>query len=256
MANLYRPSAHLFDVDPRDITRDDIAFYLERAKALGGAVLDLGCGTGRVCVPLAESGSETWALDLSEEMLEQLRVKMARLSAPARGRLHVVHASMAGFDLGRKFELIIAPYRAFQALSERSEQEACLESVMSHVSDRGRFIMHVFKPKGVLDESWVQPESFDWSVVDPRTGRTVSRYERRRRIDLERQVLHVDLIYRVEGSTRDIVEPLAISYFFEEQMRALLRRHGFQIVEELGYFDGRPIASGPELIFVCGRTNR
>jgi len=256
MANLYRPSAHLFDLDPRDITRDDIAFYLEKAKGLGGPVLELGCGTGRVSVPIAESGSEIWALDLSEEMLAQMRAKIGRLSAPVRRRLHVVHASMAGFDLGRKFDLIIAPYRAFQALSERPEQEACLESVMGHLSDQGRFIMHVFKPKGALDESWVQPESFDWKVVDQRTGKSVSRYERRRRIDLDRQVLHVDLIYRVEGSGREIIEPLAISYFFEEQMRSLLRRHVFRIVEEFGYFDGRPIASGPELIFICGRDNR
>lgn len=256
MANLYRPSAHLFDLDPRAITRDDIGFYLERAKALAGPVLELGCGTGRICIPLAESGSEVWALDLSEEMLAQLRGKLGPLSAPVRQRLHVVRASMAGFDLGRKFDLIVVPYRSFQALSERSEQEACLESVLDHLSDRGRFIMHVFKPKGALDESWVQPESFDWKVVDPRTGRSVSRYERRRRIDLERQVLYVDLIYRVEGSARDIIEPLAVSYFFEDQMRSLLRRHGFQIVEELGYFDGRPIASGPELIFVCAHGDK
>ena len=77
----------------------------------------------------------------------------------------------------------------------------------------------------------------------PGTGKTVSRYERRRRIDLERQVLHVDLIYRIEGSYEEVIEPLAISYFYEEQMRSLLQRHGFYIVNELGYFDGRPIAS-------------
>lgn len=92
--------------------------------------------------------------------------------------------------------------------------------------------------------------------LDPRTGKSVSRYERRRRIDVDGQVLYVDLIYRVEGSTQDIIEPLAVRYFYEEQMRSLLQRHGFDIVEELGYFDGRPIASGPELIFICRRARR
>lgn len=256
MANLYRPSAHLYDLDPREITRDDIAFYLAKAKELSGPVLELGCGTGRVSIPLAEDGSEIWALDLSDEMLAQLRGKLKQLSAPAIQRLHIVHGSMAGFDLGRKFDLIIVPFRAFQALAERAEQEACLECIKKHLSDRGRFIMHVFKPKGVFDESWVQPESFDWEVTDPRTGKTVRRYERRRRIDLDRQVLYVDLIYRIEGSTPDIIEPLAVSYFFEEQMRSLLQRDGFEIIEELGYFDGQPMASGPEMIFICGRANR
>jgi 2-polyprenyl-3-methyl-5-hydroxy-6-metoxy-1,4-benzoquinol methylase len=121
MANLYRPSAHLYDLDPREITRDDIAFYVARAKASEGPVLELGCGTGRICIPLAESGSEVWALDLSEQMLAQLERKATRLPDSAVERLHIIHG-MAEFDLGRKFGLIIAPFRAFQALSERAEQ--------------------------------------------------------------------------------------------------------------------------------------
>jgi hypothetical protein len=111
--------------------------------------------------------------------------------------------------------------------------------------------MHVFKPKRVFDETWVRPESFDWEVFDPRSNRTVRRYETCKRIDLDRQVLYVDLIYRVEGSEGDIVEPLAVRYFYEDQMRALLNKSGFRIMEEFGYFDRRSISDGPELIFVC-----
>jgi ubiquinone/menaquinone biosynthesis C-methylase UbiE len=251
MANLYRPSAHLYDVDPREITRDDIAFYLTRAKHIGGSVLELGCGTGRVAIPLVEDGREVWGLDLSETMLAQLRRKLERLPASVAARLHIVHGDMASFDLGRKFDLITAPFRAFQALAEKADQERCLRCVKAHLSDKGQFVMHVFKPKMVFDESWVQPESFDWEAVDPRIGKFVRRYEKRKRIDLDRQVLYVDLIYRVEGNQADIVEPLSISYFYENQMRAFLQANGFRIIEEFGYFDSRPIADGPELIFVC-----
>lgn len=253
VANLRRPSAHLYDADPRTITRDDIPFYRARASAMGGDVLELGCGTGRVTLPLARDGHEIWALDLSEEMLGQLREKAAQLPGPDRARLHLLHADMADFDLGRHFDLIVAPYRAFQALIGKNQQEECLRHVRQHLSARGRFIIQVFKPKRVLDQTWVEPESFDWEAVDPRTGRTVRRYEKRERIDLDNQILYVDLVYRVEGTSVDVVEPLALSYFYEEQMRALLQDQGFTIVEEYGYFDGRPIASGPELIFVCGR---
>ena len=69
-------------------------------------------------------------------------------------------------------------------------------------------------------------------------------------VDLERQIIYVDLVYRVEEGDGDIVEPLALSYFYEPQMRSLLEAQGFRIVAEYGYFDGRPIADGPELIFV------
>jgi len=251
MANLYRPSAHLYDLDPREITRDDIAFYRAKAKEFSGPVLELGCGTGRVTIPLAEDGNEIWGLDLSETMLAQFRGKLAPLPASIAARTHIVHGNMANFDLGRKFDLIIAPFRAFQALAEKSDQKQCLKCIKAHLSGNGRFVMHVFKPRMIFDESWVQPEAFDWEVVDPRSNKTVRRYEVRKRIDLDRQVLYVDLIYRVAGSKEDIVEPLSISYFYEDQMRALLRASGFRIIEEFGYFDRRPISNGPELIFIC-----
>lgn len=251
MANLYRPSAHLYDLDPREITKDDIAFYRAKAREIGGSVLELGCGTGRVTLPLAEDGREVWGLDLSETMLAQLREKLERLPAAVPTRLHIVHGDMANFELGRKFDLIIAPFRAFQALAEKSDQKQCLKCIKAHLSENGWFVMHVFKPKMIFDESWVQPEAFDWEVVDPRSNKTVRRYEVRKRIDLDRQVLYVDLIYRVNGSKVDIVEPLSISYFYEGQMRALLQTSGFRIIEEFGYFDHRPISNGPELIFIC-----
>jgi len=213
-------------------------------------VLELGCGTGRVTLPIAEAGHEIWGLDLSDEMLAQLRGKLQRFPASVAARVHFVHADMAGFDLGRTFELIIAPFRAFQALTEENDQQACLRCVKAHLSDRGRFVMNVFKPKRIFDETWVKPESFDWEALDPRSRKTVRRYETCKRIDLRRQVLYVDLTYRIEGS-EDVVEPLAIRYYYEDQMRALLEKSGFRIIEELGYYDGRPISGGPELIFVC-----
>jgi SAM-dependent methyltransferase len=221
------------------------------ATRIGGPVLELGCGTGRVTVPIAEDGHEVWGLDLSDTMLGQLRGKLERLPPAVAAKVHIVHGDMANFDLGRKFDLVVAPFRAFQALSGRADQERCLRQVAGHLSENGRFIMHVFRPKMIFDQTWVQPESFDWEVEDPRTRKLVRRYERRKRIDLERQVLYVDLIYRVQGSSEEIVEPLAVSYFYEEQIRALLLEQGLRIVEEFGYFDRRPIAGGPELIFEC-----
>jgi hypothetical protein len=79
----------------------------------------------------------------------------------------------------------------------------------------------------------------------------VRRYQRRAHIDLERQVLSVDLIYRIDGTADEIVEPLSLSYFYEDQMRSLLQAKGFCITDQFGYFDERPIADGPEMIFVC-----
>jgi SAM-dependent methyltransferase len=251
MENLYRPSAHLYDLDPRDITRDDISFYRQKAKKISGPVLDLGCGTGRVAIQLAEEAREVWGLDLSEDMLAQFSKKLAVLPISLTTRLKILHGSMANFNLGRKFDLIIAPFRAFQALTDRADQRSALSCIKAHLSDRGQFIMHVFRPKTVFDEDWVQPETFDWEVIDPTSNKCVRRYQKRKRIDVSRQILYVDLIYRIDGCEQEITEPLALSYFYEDQMRKMLQENDFQIQDEMGYFDGRLITYGPELIYVC-----
>ena len=64
--------------------RDDAAFWQAMAAAAGGGpILELGCGTGRVLLPLARAGYEITGLDLSAQMLERCRAKARR---PSRRR--------------------------------------------------------------------------------------------------------------------------------------------------------------------------
>ena len=72
--------------------------------------------------------------------------------------------------------------------------------------------------------------------------------------DVENQIIYPELIYYVtdqDGIEEKIVEPLSLKYYYEEQMRNLLQSNGFKIIEEIGYYDRRPISEGPELIFIC-----
>ena len=60
----------------------DIAFYLQKYKELGGKVLEIGCGTGRVTIPMMEAGADITAIDYSQKMLEQLESKAGDIDAP------------------------------------------------------------------------------------------------------------------------------------------------------------------------------
>ena len=64
--------------------REDIPFYVQEAARSGGPVLELGCGTGRVTLPIAESGVDIVGLDNSERMLEIARSKARLLEDGAR----------------------------------------------------------------------------------------------------------------------------------------------------------------------------
>jgi SAM-dependent methyltransferase len=252
--NVFHDSAHLYDLDERKVTRDDIPFYLDYAARAQGPVLELACGTGRVAIPIAASGREVWGVDLSAPMLDRFRSKLAAQPPEVRDRVHLLQSDMCDFNLERKFALIIIAFRSFQALTEAEMQRQCLARVREHLADDGIFIINVFRPYAVLDQSWVKEETLDWEVTDPETGNMVRRTHIRKKIDPCKQVIYPDLIHylrKPDGSEEKIVELLELKYFYEPQLRELLLANGFAIAEELGYYDRRPIAEGPELIFVC-----
>src|SRR5258708_13420530 len=122
----------------------DVSFYRDAAREFGDPVLELGCGTGRISMALAEAGKRITGLDLSERMLERAVKKRAALRVEARERLHLVQGNMAGFDLGEKFRLGIIPFRPFQHLLEVHQQINCLECVRKHLAPGGRLILVVF----------------------------------------------------------------------------------------------------------------
>ena len=95
--------------------REDIPFYVEEASRLGGPVLELGCGTGRITLPIAQSGIDIVGLDNSDGMLEVARRK-ARLLEDGNGVVDLHMADMRDFSLGRTFPLVIIPFRGFLAL--------------------------------------------------------------------------------------------------------------------------------------------
>src|SRR5258705_12249488 len=91
----------------------DVAFYRDAAREFGDPVLELGCGTGRITMALAEAGKRITGLDLSERMLERAVKKRAALRGGARERGHLVQGKMAGVCLRAELPLIIIRSRAF-----------------------------------------------------------------------------------------------------------------------------------------------
>src|SRR5947208_15283174 len=119
----------------------DVAFYRDAVREFGDPVLELGCGTGRITMALAEAGKRITGLDLSERMLERAVKKRAALRVEARERLHLIQGDMAWFDLGDKFRLVIIPFRPFQHLLEVRQQVDCLDCVQVSLAARWRLIL-------------------------------------------------------------------------------------------------------------------
>lgn len=264
--NIYRNTAWIYEIEyGKTHPMPDVPFYREYANEQCGKngdkgdILELGCGTGRVALALAKDGFQVAGLDLSQQMLDIFRDKLAKEAAkqPAlTNRIEIIHGNMADFDIGRKFSLITAPFRAFQAITAQQDIDSTLACVREHLADDGIFIVNAFNPyKDPLDESWSREEMFIGEIADEETGIRVARYECRERIDLVNQIIYPYLAYNItypDSRTQRLVEPLQMKYYYSRQLRAEVEKASLEIVDEFSWYDKSP-PGGQEIILVCRR---
>lgn len=256
--NLYVNDARFYDLDPREFLKTDIPFYLRFAAKKNGPILELACGTGRITVPLAEAGHDVWGLEYSETMLEQFRNKLTGLAKETADKIHLVQGDMRHFQLDREFPLVILPCRSFQLLYDEEKENACLKCIYSHLTGNGYFIIDIgnFISNKGKEAEWISGEEFfDWENSDPKTGDKIQRTHVKKEIDKERQIIYPHKTFRItkpDGTVEKVVKRSPFKYFFEDQVRSLLAANGMKIIEEMGYYDGRPInEKNSEFLFVC-----
>src|SRR5262250_312273 len=103
--------AEYYDLVPAYVERSDQAFYLGLAASARGPMLELGCGTGRLLVPIARAGHRIVGIDLSDSMLARCREKLAAELPEVRERAEILKADMTNFAFPPRFDLAIAPFR-------------------------------------------------------------------------------------------------------------------------------------------------
>lgn len=253
--DLRADAARFYDLNP-DVP-GDLAFYRSRVSSSDVDVLELGCGTGRVLVPLVNSCRYIHGVDSSEAMLSICREKLKRAGIPL-SKAFVECACIADLNLGRRFNWIIAPYRVFQNLETDAEVTAYFASVRRHLAPGGTGILTVFNPdrdRVTLAREWCrETETVNWEVTT-HEGR-VTCHDRRTRMDPVKFVLYPDLVYRRYRGP-DLVEEavleLVMRCYYPEELEELVTVHGFQIVARWGGYSGEPYGRGPELILEFGK---
>src|SRR5258708_36015792 len=235
----------------------DVAFYRDAAREFGDPVVELGCGTGRITMALAEAGKRVTGLDLSERMLERAVKKRAELRVEARERGHLVQGDMTQFDLGERFRLIIIPFRPFQHLLVVRQQVDCLECVRKHLAAGGRLILDVLQTDAERMHAPVHMREMLVTEYKSADGRQVRISERVAAFHRAEQRNDVEMIFSIahqDGRQERLVFAWPLRYFFRYEVEHLLARCGFRVTALHGNFDRSVLAdSSPEMIFVAER---
>ncbi|HYA63379.1 MAG TPA: class I SAM-dependent methyltransferase, partial [Candidatus Sulfotelmatobacter sp.] len=246
--------ADYYDSSPMVTQRTlDISFYLNAVKKYGDPVLELGCGTGRITLAIAEAGYRIVGLDVSERMLERAVEKRAALRRETHERVHLIQGDMTQFELGEKFRSVVIPFRPFQHLLETEQQMACLDCVKKHLAPQGRLLLDFFQtdPDRMHD-----PKFLNESLLieyDLSGGRHVALCERVAAFHRASQRNDVEMIFRVthaDGKQERLVMEWTLRYFFRYEVEHLLARCGFRLESVYGNFDSSPLGdNSPEMIF-------
>jgi SAM-dependent methyltransferase len=111
------------------------------AELAGGArALELGIGTGRIALPLAQRGVEVHGIDLSSAMVARLREK------PGGEEIPVAIGDFASTRVDGAFRLAYLVFNTINNLTTQAEQVACFRNVAAHLEPGGRFVIEVAVP--------------------------------------------------------------------------------------------------------------
>lgn len=230
----------------------DVPPYRKKRGKVGHPVLELACGTGRLTIPIAQSGVEIVGLDIAPSMLAHARTK----AEAACVNVEFVEGDCREFDLGRKFALIFMAFNSMQHLHDYESLAALFRNVREHMAEGGRFVFDVFNPKIAILSRAAGERRLEREYQDP-DGKGTMAFENSMVYDDATQVSHIQCYFVRRGSNGEEldvrVEQLDLRSFFPQELDLLVRSQGFEILEKFGNFERKAFASGePKQVVVCG----
>lgn len=247
--HLYRDGRHYDQLFGQ--AEQDLPFWIVQAERYGGPILELACGTGRICIPLAKQGFEVAGMDHSAAMLNEARAK----ASAAGVSVEWIQSDMRDFDLGRGFSLILLPANALCHLLNLESFEGCMSAVQRHLQPDGRFIVDVFVPRMelLLDKPG---ERFPFAEYDDPDGRGKIVVTESYVYEPDSQIKKVTTFHSIPGEAVEMAGRLDMRMYFPQELDALLKYNGFEIVERFGNYDETPFDSSAEKQLIVCRVKR
>lgn len=251
--NDYDKFARFYDLDTED-SNDDLTFWEQLAHRTGGPVLEIGCGTGRVLVPLAKAGCSVVGVDLSPGMLAiaMEKVEIARLGK----RVELIQADGLELSLGQRFPLALVALNSFGHFAKAGEPQRLLDRLRAHLEPGGIVALDLTNPTpgafGATDSTVIHDYTRDGPTPGWQTVKLRSQW--RSYVD---QRLDVSCIYDEVGPAGEVRRTLAgyvLRYFYPNELRLLVERAGLVVEALYGSYDLDPLTDESDRLIVIGRN--
>ncbi len=240
-----------------DAFEDDVQFYRDIAASAGPAVLEIGCGSGRVTLPLARMGSAVTGVDSSASMLALCRQRLDSEPARVQQRVTLVHADARDLGAGvpPSHALAILPLNTLAHFAAAADRLAVLRQVREHLVTGGRLVLDVDLegPRRLLAQPgllWMLG-TWDLSRADQGTP------------DTEVQVIHfvsaapgaepdtaivthIFDVQRSDGRVRRAVSRMTLGILTRHELELTLEHAGFTLEATYGSYDLEPYVTGAE----------
>jgi SAM-dependent methyltransferase len=236
---IYDSFARIYDLQHSTFA-DDLPLYLALARQLpeDQAILELGCGTGRVMKPLAQLGRRIVGVDESGEMLAIAR---AHLSAFAAERVALIQTDNRSLALEERFGFVFIALNTFLHNLTQADQLATLRAARQHLLPGGSLVIDL--PPN--DELAFQPDDGEFEIettlIDPVAHVRVTKSVASRVFWATQEQ---ELTYKIEeerdGATTEFPVQFRLRHVFRHEMDALLRLAGFGDAVWYGDYQLRP----------------
>jgi SAM-dependent methyltransferase len=252
----YDAWAEWYDVVYSTAGVEDVEFYVELAQASGGPVLEIGCGTGRVTLPVAAAGIDIVGVDFSTAMLAKARERAAATKYLG-GSYEFVHGDMRTLELDRHFPLVIIPARTLYLALTAEEQVETLRRAASHMAPGGTLAFNLFVPDpDLIADTSEEPFSMG-ETINPETGLRCLLSAVNRPDPLVQTIHSTQTVEELDddgGVMRAVDLEVNLRYLYPSEIHVMLEQVGLVADQVFGDFKGGPLTEDSDEMVWLVRT--
>jgi SAM-dependent methyltransferase len=246
--------ARYYDLDLAAET-DDVDFYLALTARGNQQVLELGCGSGRLAIPIAQAGNTVVGVDKDAAMLARARTKWAAASGPVGSSLELIEADLLSFRDDRRFDLVILALNMLPGLHGRDAQAQALAVAAQHTKRGGHVVLDASLPSPADVSGWDGTLSLAWQRTDPDAGDIVAKTWSTE-YDHVNQVATVTTYFdswpAAGGALRRLARRDELHLLTATELRLLVEKAGLGIDQAGGDYAMSPLGVGSErAVLVC-----